>query len=65
MLPVDFLFLQAAKKAGLSDDEIKTALELYNTKEIKDKLKRTTQDALDYGVSCPSAPLVDAQDVLM
>ncbi|XP_060936763.1 glutathione S-transferase kappa 1-like [Limanda limanda] len=42
---------EAAKKAGLSDDEIKAALELYNTKEIKDKLKNTTQDALGYGAS--------------
>ncbi|XP_053289343.1 glutathione S-transferase kappa 1 [Pleuronectes platessa] len=40
---------EAAKKAGLSDDDIKSAMESYNTKEIKDKLKSTTQDALDYG----------------
>ncbi|XP_053289338.1 LOW QUALITY PROTEIN: glutathione S-transferase kappa 1-like [Pleuronectes platessa] len=40
---------EAAKKAGLSDDDIKSAMESYNTKEIKDKLKSTTLDALlDY-----------------
>ena len=53
-------FLQAAKKAGLSDSEIKDLLELSTTKELKDKLKSTTQDALDYGVSCPAAVLVDS-----
>lgn len=51
-----FFVLQAALKAGLSDDEIKELLELSISKEIKDKLKSSTQDALDYGVSCPSFP---------
>lgn len=50
--------LQAAKKAGLSDAEVKEALELSASQEIKEKLKSTTQGALDYGVSCPSFPLV-------
>lgn len=44
---------QAAKKAGLSDSEIKEALEMAVSKEIKDKLKGTTQKALEYGVSRP------------
>lgn len=47
-------------KAGLSDSEIKEALALYNSKEIKDKLKSSTKEALDYGVRCPSALLVDS-----
>lgn len=40
---------EAAKKAGLSDDEIKDALEMATSVKIKDKLKGTTQKALDYG----------------
>ncbi|KAE8288939.1 Glutathione S-transferase kappa 1 [Larimichthys crocea] len=40
---------EAAMKAGLSDSEIKEALKLSTTKEIKDKLKRVTQEALDHG----------------
>lgn len=43
---------QAAKKAGLSDVEIKDALEMAASDKIKDKLKGTTQKALEYGVSC-------------
>lgn len=45
-------------KAGLSDSEIKEVLKLSTSKEIKDKLKRATQDALDHGVSCPSVLLL-------
>lgn len=45
-----FLF-QAAKSAGLSDGEIKDLLESYTSKKIKDKLKNSTQEALDNGVS--------------
>lgn len=48
------LCAQAAKKAGLSDGEIKDALEMAASKEIKDKLKGATQKALDYGVSRPA-----------
>ncbi|KAL6109328.1 gstk1 [Pungitius sinensis] len=40
---------EAAMKAGLSDSEIKEVLELSSSKEIKDKLKSATQNALDYG----------------
>ncbi|KAG8009982.1 Glutathione S-transferase kappa 1 [Nibea albiflora] len=40
---------EAAMKAGLSDSEIKEALKLSTTKEIKDKLKGVTQEALDHG----------------
>lgn len=49
-------------KAGISDSEAKELLELSKTKEIKDKLKKTTQAALDYGVSCPSALFLDKSD---
>lgn len=44
--------MQAALKAGLSDSEIQELLKLSTSKEIKEKLKSSTQDALDYGVSC-------------
>ncbi|XP_040900268.1 glutathione S-transferase kappa 1-like [Toxotes jaculatrix] len=40
---------EAAMKAGLSDSEIKDVLKLATSKEIKDNLKKTTQDALDVG----------------
>ncbi|XP_034730232.1 glutathione S-transferase kappa 1-like [Etheostoma cragini] len=40
---------EAAMKAGLSDSEIEEVLKLSNSKEIKDKLKSTTQCALDHG----------------
>lgn len=40
---------EAAIKAGLSDSDIEEALKLYTSKEIKDKLKNTTQDALNHG----------------
>ncbi|KAJ4931549.1 hypothetical protein JOQ06_025844 [Pogonophryne albipinna] len=40
---------EAGIKAGLSDSEIKELLELSNSKEIKNKLKSSTQNALDYG----------------
>ncbi|XP_070767747.1 glutathione S-transferase kappa 1 [Enoplosus armatus] len=40
---------EAAMKAGLSDSEIKEVLKLSTSKEIKDKLKSSTQDALDHG----------------
>ncbi|XP_068998629.1 glutathione S-transferase kappa 1-like [Embiotoca jacksoni] len=40
---------EAAIKAGLSESEIKEALQLSTSKAIKDKLKLGTQDALNYG----------------
>ncbi|XP_034067252.1 glutathione S-transferase kappa 1-like [Gymnodraco acuticeps] len=40
---------EAAMKAGLSDSEIKKALELCNSQEVKEKLKSATEEALDYG----------------
>ncbi|KAK5892193.1 hypothetical protein CesoFtcFv8_012596 [Champsocephalus esox] len=40
---------EAGIKAGLSDSEIKELLELSNSKEIKNKLKSSTQNSLDYG----------------
>ena len=42
--------LQAAMKAGMSASEVGELLRLSSTKEIKDKLKSTTQEALDHGV---------------
>ncbi|KAL7394458.1 hypothetical protein ABVT39_026383 [Epinephelus coioides] len=40
---------EAAMKAGLSDSDIEEALKLYTSKEIKDKLKNATQEALNHG----------------
>ncbi|XP_074509411.1 glutathione S-transferase kappa 1-like [Sebastes fasciatus] len=40
---------EAAMKAGLSDREIKEVLEMSTSKAIKDKLKSSTQEALDHG----------------
>uniref|UniRef100_A0A8C5DUV8 Glutathione S-transferase kappa n=1 Tax=Gouania willdenowi TaxID=441366 RepID=A0A8C5DUV8_GOUWI len=37
--------IEAATKAGLSVGEIKELLEMYTSKEIKDKLKSSTQEA--------------------
>ncbi len=55
-----FSCTQAGIKAGLSDSEVKEVLAMSTTKEIKDRLKSTTQKALDYGVSCFSALLVNS-----
>ena len=38
-------------KAGISASEVAELLRLSTTKEIKDKLKSTTQEALNHGVS--------------
>lgn len=46
-----FVAMQAALKAGLPAGEIKELLKLATSAEIKDKLKSSTQEALDYGVS--------------
>ncbi|XP_076010965.1 glutathione S-transferase kappa 1-like [Genypterus blacodes] len=40
---------EAAMKAGLHAKEIEELLKLSTSKDIKDKLKRTTQEALDHG----------------
>lgn len=40
---------EAAKKAGLSENEIKEVLSMYTSKEIKDKLKKSSEEALNYG----------------
>lgn len=40
---------EAGLKGGLSDSEIKEALKMSTSKEIKDKLKSVTQEALDHG----------------
>ncbi|KAM4601338.1 glutathione S-transferase kappa 1-like [Polymixia lowei] len=40
---------EAAMKAGLSASEIEELLNLSTSKQIKDKLKSTTQEALDHG----------------
>ena len=42
--------LQAAMKAGMSAGEVGELLRLSSTKEVKDKLKSTTQEALNHGV---------------
>ncbi|XP_015226198.1 PREDICTED: glutathione S-transferase kappa 1 isoform X3 [Cyprinodon variegatus] len=42
-------FSEAAKKAGLTDSKIEEALKLCTSQEIKDKLKHTTEEALNYG----------------
>ncbi|XP_064803823.1 glutathione S-transferase kappa 1-like isoform X3 [Oncorhynchus masou masou] len=39
---------EAAMKAGLSACEVEELLKLSTSKEIKDKLKRSTQEALDH-----------------
>lgn len=46
-----YFFSQAAVKAGLPASEIEELLKLSTSKQIKDKLKSTTQEALDHGVS--------------
>ncbi|XP_057689316.1 glutathione S-transferase kappa 1 [Corythoichthys intestinalis] len=40
---------EAAQKAGLKGSEIEELQKMCTTQEIKDKLKKSTQDALDYG----------------
>ncbi|KAM6994694.1 glutathione S-transferase kappa 1-like [Tautogolabrus adspersus] len=40
---------EAALKAGLSSSEIKEVLNMCTSQEIKDKLKSSSQEALDYG----------------
>ncbi|XP_037129307.1 glutathione S-transferase kappa 1-like [Syngnathus acus] len=40
---------EAAQKAGLGRSEVEELQKLCTTQEIKDKLKRSTQDALEYG----------------
>ncbi|XP_061770927.1 glutathione S-transferase kappa 1-like [Nerophis ophidion] len=40
---------EAAQRAGLSSSQIEEVQKLYTTQDIKDKLKSTTQAAMDYG----------------
>ncbi|KAL0985128.1 hypothetical protein UPYG_G00153240 [Umbra pygmaea] len=40
---------EAAMKAGLSGSEVEEILKLSTSKQVKDKLKISTQEALDYG----------------
>ncbi|XP_068111497.1 glutathione S-transferase kappa 1 [Hyperolius riggenbachi] len=42
--------LEAAKKAGMPEDEAKKALAAISSPEIKEKLKQATERALEYGV---------------
>ena len=42
---------EAGEKAGLEQGELDDLLQLVQTSEIKDKLKKRTQEALDLGVS--------------
>ncbi|XP_061574411.1 glutathione S-transferase kappa 1-like [Cololabis saira] len=41
--------IEAAAKAGLPDSDIKEALKLHTSKDIKDELKNATQEALGHG----------------
>lgn len=52
-------------KAGLSNKEIKEVLEMAASDKIKEKLKSTTQEALNHGVSCPSALLTHIKQYIM
>lgn len=40
---------EAAKKAGLTESEIKEVLNTYTSQKIKDKLKSSSEAALEYG----------------
>ncbi|XP_034553222.1 glutathione S-transferase kappa 1-like [Notolabrus celidotus] len=40
---------EAARKAGLTESEIEEVLNLYTSKKIKDKLKGSSEAALEYG----------------
>lgn len=40
---------EAARKAGLSESEIKEVLNTYTSQKIKDKLKSSSEAALEYG----------------
>ncbi|XP_077311522.1 glutathione S-transferase kappa 1 [Lithobates pipiens] len=42
--------LEAAKKAGMSEDIAKKALASISSPEVKNKLKETTENALKYGI---------------
>lgn len=47
---------QAGLKAGLSSGEVEELLSLAKSQPIKDKLKRSTQEALEYKASIESFP---------
>ena len=42
---------EAALKSGMNEKEIDFILEKISTKEVKDALKQTTEEALSHGVS--------------
>jgi len=42
--------LQAGKKVGLSDGEAESFVKNINDVAVKEKLKQTTQEAIDLGV---------------
>ena len=45
---------QAGQAAGLSDDQIKSALGKLKDQAVKDRLKQYTEEALIYGVRASS-----------
>lgn len=47
-----YLLLQVCTKIGFSVAESEQLLEQSNTLTVKEKLKETTQRALDHGVCC-------------
>lgn len=50
-LHISFNIFKAAKKAGLCDDAIATALKRMKDQDVKDRLAQYTKQALDEGVS--------------
>ena len=44
------VWLQAGKKVGLSDGEAESFVKNINDVAVKEKLKQTTQEAIDLGV---------------
>lgn len=47
---VNFMVLQAAKAAGMNDDDIGSILKMIKDETVKQKLKETTNYALEHGV---------------
>ncbi|MEE6520103.1 hypothetical protein FKM82_017889 [Ascaphus truei] len=43
--------LEAARKAGMALDQVEKLLGMISSPEVKSKLRETTEEALEYGVS--------------
>lgn len=54
-----FVVAKAGLKAGLSSSEVEELLSLAKSQPIKDKLKQTTEEAINYKASVRSFPLID------